>query len=576
MKTTNIRKSLRRIFIFTVAAASFLLLTAFSPWEGAAAVAPAGELPASGFFVATNSFPMNTVVDITNIESGKSTRVIVAATLNSPGLLAIVSREVADLIDMRSGSVSRVRMIQPSDPMAYMRFTESIAVGTPMYSSANGTRDEYLSNENLSNEERSNLEERLLEEHYSEDTYTPPPAQVQHTAAVQEPVVREEIVQRGYIVNEPEWGGSGRLNIVDVPGFYIDPVEKFPESVTEPEPVIIVQEEKPLPVDEPVYENPVIIAKNENLNIEPEYEEPIYFEPEPEYFAEEPFIEETPIETTPSYFFEEKTEVADNSPASDSKIFVKDVSDRRNENTQIEIIKDVSDRSDEKFKGDKIKDTPVYYTHDDKREINKDIPMYYMADGSRNEIVKDIPVWMESEEKIAESPVEEPVVEIAQESEPEEPVIEEPVEVVKEEPPVAPLVPVEAEERLPPSTVYDIPLTDIIPEIVQTPPAKEPEPPAPVPPAAPPVIAQPSPSFSVRTISQLDSGKFYVQLAALADDNVDNAVRQIDRRYDPVVYKDRDNLNRILIGPLNQGESAAILQRFKSIGYKDAFVRRGN
>ena len=35
-------------------------------------------------------------------------------------------------------------------------------------------------------------------------------------------------------------------------------------------------------------------------------------------------------------------------------------------------------------------------------------------------------------------------------------------------------------------------------------------------------------------------------------------------------------LYRILLGPLNLGESGAVLQRFKSIGYKDAFVRRGN
>jgi outer membrane biosynthesis protein TonB len=82
-------------------------------------------------------------------------------------------------------------------------------------------------------------------------------------------------------------------------------------------------------------------------------------------------------------------------------------------------------------------------------------------------------------------------------------------------------------------------------------------------------------NFSARTINSLDRGKYYVQVAAQPENLVENMLNQIDRSFAPVVLKGTDNLYRILIGPLNQGESAAVLARVKSIGYKDAFVRRG-
>jgi len=56
-------------------------------------------------------------------------------------------------------------------------------------------------------------------------------------------------------------------------------------------------------------------------------------------------------------------------------------------------------------------------------------------------------------------------------------------------------------------------------------------------------------------------------------ESLENNIGGIDRHYEPKVFKDGDKWYRVLLGPLNQGESAAVLARFKSIGYKDAFVR---
>jgi cell division protein FtsN len=121
-------------------------------------------------------------------------------------------------------------------------------------------------------------------------------------------------------------------------------------------------------------------------------------------------------------------------------------------------------------------------------------------------------------------------------------------------------------ERPPENTIYNIDPAYIIPGITIAPPEKEPEKQQ----VSPPVIDN---TFSVRRITQLDRGSFYVQIASYdGQESVENTLRQIDGRYNPVVYK-VNNAYHILLGPYNQGESAAVLQRFKSIGYKNAFIR---
>ncbi|MDR2768497.1 MAG: SPOR domain-containing protein [Treponema sp.] len=111
---------------------ALVLFVSASIWEGAAAVS--ADFPSAGLYVATNSFPRNTVVDLTNLETGKTVRVIVSAGLDSPGLLALVSREAAEKVGLQSRSIGRIRMTQPSDPIAFSRFTEDhLDSGDPDY-----------------------------------------------------------------------------------------------------------------------------------------------------------------------------------------------------------------------------------------------------------------------------------------------------------------------------------------------------------------------------------------------------------------------------------------------------------
>jgi len=457
--------------------AAVILLQGSSPWEGAAATAPEGVLPQTGYYAATNSFPKNTVVDITNIETNKSIRVIVAGGLNSPGLLAVVSREAAEIIGMKAGSISRIRMVQPSDPIAYLRFTESMATGFPDYDSGNVI-----------------TEQNLLEEVYGDDTYRPP-------AAAQQTGQTPGVSGPSYLL-EPEWSGTDSYRIIDLPGYTV-PAEQV--------------------VEKPVQQT------------------------------------ETPrntVDETPQY--------ADQSLKGE---IVKNVSPKIQETPPREIIKDVPDYIAEPLRDNFEKDNAEFIAEEIRDEIVKDVPVY-IAETARDEIVKDLQDRVEPVEHIAETPPpEEPVEEILQ---PEEQVVETRQEQQQEQEQQqqqqhTEYVLVPTDEK-PPEGIYGIDPSEIIPGITAVPTPSQP-------PLPPPVDTT---SFSVPRIYQLDRGSYYVQLASLDTlESVENAVSKIDHSYQPKIYKDGDNLYRVLLGPLNQGESAAVLQRFKTIGYKDAFVRQG-
>ena len=67
------------------------------------------------------------MVDVTNLENGRTIRVVVAATLDSPGLLAMLSRNAATAIGIQSRGIGRIRMTQPTDSVAYSQNPQTAA-----------------------------------------------------------------------------------------------------------------------------------------------------------------------------------------------------------------------------------------------------------------------------------------------------------------------------------------------------------------------------------------------------------------------------------------------------------------
>jgi len=454
-------------FILFVSMAFFVVSSA-SPWEGAAATSPDGELPANGLYVATNSFPRNTVVDIYNIETNKSTRAIVAAGLDSPGLLATVSRQAAEIIGMRPGSISRIRLTQPSDPIAYLRFMEGLAAGNPPYDSGNViTADSYI----------------------WDDTSIADSSSARNDTPAREPA-QTRINGTPYFL-EPEW--SGRRDIIDLPSapviaeYIPEEEDKTPHEIAEH----IPEEEEEAPLEVAEYT--------------PEEEEETPLEVA-EHIPEEK--EEAPLEIV-EYIPEEKEEVP------------------------LEVAEYVPEEKEE------APPEVAEYVPEEKEEAPPEIAEYVPED--------ETPVQVEDMVKVAQYNI------------------------------------VPSQERPPEGTIYGIDPADIIPQIArassgpQRAPVLEPVIESiPVTERTPVVenTRTADANFSVPRIYELNRGSYYVQLAAVdTPESVESAVNLIDRSYGPVVYKDGDSWYRILLGPLNQGESAAVLQRFRSIGYRDAFVR---
>ena len=94
-----------------------------------------------------------------------------------------------------------------------------------------------------------------------------------------------------------------------------------------------------------------------------------------------------------------------------------------------------------------------------------------------------------------------------------------------------------------------------------------------------PVIQYIDQSFSAPMIVDLEKGKYYLQIAAYSKaESVQMEISRIDSNLPKAIQNagsaDKP-IYRVLIGPVNLGESGALLQRFKTT-HKDAFVRLGN
>jgi hypothetical protein len=449
---------------------AFLLLPGASVWEGAAAVSSNGELPEGGYYVATNSFPRNTVVEITNLETSKTIRVIVAVGLESPGLLAIVSRDAAEAIGMRNRAIGRIRMTMPSDPIAFSRFIEglgssgdpdfdpqaSIAANTPPGEGSGSAAPGYP---NTGSQDDSGLQDLP-----SGDT----PAAVTGTPGPESPGT------------SPEIGAQ---------------------------PSIVPESPRPLPGEPPIADRP---------------------EAGPAGGIALPGIEPPPGESRSA---------ADGFPEADSP--------------------------------------PPAVTGDKALILEPGLAWSYPGD------TPEPPAGLpEPAEKAAGDAPREPVS-------PAAPVYDFALVPAEERPPEDPShgeIPRESIIGPPPDPGFaENPEGIIDPrffidpiERIEAPPQAE-TPAEPPPPIREP-IPERGPVFSAPVIGQLEKGKYYLQLGAFSQpEAVELELSKIGRAYPLAVQyggSPENPLYRILLGPVNLGESGALLQRFKGSGYRDAFIRQ--
>ena len=90
------------------------------------------------------------------------------------------------------------------------------------------------------------------------------------------------------------------------------------------------------------------------------------------------------------------------------------------------------------------------------------------------------------------------------------------------------------------------------------------------------VVDNPSPVSGVAYLNGFDelaSKKYYVQIAVYKSaENVSEIANKYADRY-PITVVQQGSKSPVLVGPLNVDEYGVVLERFKSYGFKDAFVK---
>jgi hypothetical protein len=104
--------------------------------DGTAAIALQGNLPEAGLFAASNSFSQNTTINVTNLENGKTTQVVIAKGLDASdyGFLLTLSRDAAAALGIYGRDIVRVRAALPADSAAFSRYNDGRSFsGDPDY-----------------------------------------------------------------------------------------------------------------------------------------------------------------------------------------------------------------------------------------------------------------------------------------------------------------------------------------------------------------------------------------------------------------------------------------------------------
>lgn len=498
------------ITFFTVGIA-----TAQSEWEGTTAMGRYGEFPNSGYYGASNSFPRNTLVEVENVETGRTATVLIVDRLDDPGLFLLLSREAAEELGIEDDQVvrSRVVLADNSNRLAVENEDRPFSPDPDV----NPGADEELA-----------FLDRYLGEEEEPQALTPPAPPA------------EEPALSGALVVEAEPEPEAQEEPAEVP----EGLEESEESLSSEEAALLGSEDALLGSAEP------------EESLEPELAEPdlpaaqlgVVVAPEPEVEAEEPPAE---VSLPAGPFVEELYAESPPQAVLDLPLDDPDLHERIASESSADNLAGAS--APEESEEIAVADLPPTPEARERAQLLAEqfplpAPPY---DGEEEEFAAAEPKLIEEprpEERAVAEAVE-PVVEPEPEPAEETPPVEEPevpegevalvLEPAEERPPEAP----EAEEE---------PIVEPEPEL----PAVEPE----------------ESAVSVR----LDPEFHYLQLGVYSSQgSAQTTAAQFSSVY-PVMVLNQDNaLYKVLVGPLSPDESGALLLNFRAQGFRDAFIRKG-
>lgn len=580
-----------------------------SEWEGTGTLSSSGLLPDEGYYVATNAFPRNTVVNLINMENRQSVRVIVASGLDSPGLLAMVSRDAANAIGLTDTVIGRIRMSTQSDTDKAFVYPEEI----------------------VSNNADPDFNPRAAVAQYTENTLSAPNTGRESLPGESDWIYPEEVEPQN-LESLGSAATNSSENLVDIPETYIPSVVTVRDDAvvteTAPQPTWIYPQE---------VDGTQVLAENlgsgfaedlsnDGLLIIPEnVDEPVLSEaidePESAIAVTEPIITENDIPETsePPVLLSDDfpsvavipsqpiTSASEEAPEiTDSPILIGD------DNPSVAVIpsQPVSVASESANAStseiEEIYETPESniaitepgIAEEDFPETSNPPILFGSDDPSVTVIASEIPPSSSKSETLS-SPEEtyetanstiavvEPGVTMEDDSPNTDPYANQPMNWDSAESEMNPpfnspsnnpeteteLAFISTGERPPEHGNYGLPSES---EITSLPAANSAgtAPQTSVSSASP--INGNTRTFSVESISEFEAGAYYVQLGVFSEsDSVEQVISDIGPAYPLKVHSTPSSSNpryRVVLGPVNIGEGSALLKRFKTNGYSDAFI----
>lgn len=533
------------------------LFTSFSPsLDGRAVVAADGVMP-KGVFAKTVGYLPGDTISVTSLTTKSTVDILVIGSIDSSeGVAILLSPEAAELLGLSKDSNNVVKITKRSGQL-----DEAVAGTAVIGGVVEGKATEYDEDSMVDvtpqKEEQPAVEETDIEE-------------IEEEAA--EEVVENNIEENAAEETEPA------TPVEEVQPEVTEATEEVSEGETETsEPEQAVSEEQTpaeealIPEEEVLPEEPEAVENSETVETIEATKEPGVEEPEVTSEAVEdtqvpaeataPGAEEAPAEEAVEAEAIEAEELSEEVPPAEG-ISEETLPEEEAEQEAIDIapVEETSSETvpeDEKIEGDDL--GPVEEALCSEESVAEETPS---EPETSDDVVSETPYEEESVEADELDALSAP--ETKAEEKPEvtaEPEIEEGEESYE------PIVLVPAESNPPAkSEVKD----EVKP--VETKPKNEPV-------KTKPQTKTPKTSldkYKVKSLKDLKSGKYYVQIAVLSDTvNLKSIVAKYEAQYPiTLVPLASGKATQVMIGPLNMDEYGTVLNRFKKDGYKDAFLRK--
>ena len=541
----GMKNKIKSIFKILTVAAGCLMFASFSPsLDGRAVVVDNGVFP-QGLFAKTVGYLPGDIISVTNIAGDRTIDLLVIGALDpSEGVAIMLSPEAADAMGIDRGANNIVKITKRSgqDERVY---------GNAVISKSAAEIEDWDdgSFENISAEEKTEA---------FDDT----------TEAVAEPAEKapEEAVLTDTADEfaEPEDFAEEDFEEADFEEPAVE--EETEESFDEPAETIEASE---MPEEAENFEENEAIEENFDEETLPEEEftdeEPEAFEEtveEEAFDAEElPENEEVPAETAPEEAAEEEAFIEEEEAPEEEAFDSEELEALPEESTE-EFAEAPAEESfeeeapEESFDEEAFSDeNPEELPEEEKAEEFEEAPA---EEAFVEDELEDLPEESEAAED-AESEEYAAIVLVPADSNPPEGDSDEVEDVISEDE----LDSIDEEITLKPLPSEDnisLSVENTV-NIEETKPAGN---------------ATSYDKYIVPSLNQLESGKYYIQIAAYgSDENILEVINKYGSNYPiTIVPMAGGKTKQVLIGPVTMDEYKVVLERFKSYGFKDAFLRK--